>query len=162
MAELLIAANLLMLACLAECVFGRSLLLRAICGGLSSVFSGLSAGMLVHLYSLSGGPDAGRSFLQLYLPVAAYALIFICGAFLLIARRCARRSDISEKKRDRPGGVSTGPVCLQDYAYEAAAALVHYALHGAAQFVLHAGRHALDLGLQPLLRDVVERLAEDV
>lgn len=62
MAELLIAATLLMLACLAECVFGRRLLLRAICGGLSSVFSGLSAGLLVHLYSLSGGPDAGRSF----------------------------------------------------------------------------------------------------
>ncbi len=61
MAELLIAANLLMLACLAECVFGRRLLLRAICGGLSSVFSGLSAGLLVHLYSLSGGPDAGRA-----------------------------------------------------------------------------------------------------
>lgn len=93
MAELLIAATLLMLACLAECVFGRRLLLRAICGGLSSVFSGLSAGMLVHLYSLSGGPDAGRSFLQLYLPIAAYALIFICGAFLLIKNALAREAE---------------------------------------------------------------------
>ena len=87
------AATLLMLACLAECVFGRRLLLRAICGGLSSVFSGLSAGLLVHLYSLSGGPDAGRSFLQLYLPVAAYALIFICGAFLLIKNALAREAE---------------------------------------------------------------------
>ena len=73
--------------------FGRRLLLRAICGGLSSVFSGLSAGLLVHLYSLSGGPDAGRSFLQLYLPVAAYALIFICGAFLLIKNALAREAE---------------------------------------------------------------------
>lgn len=35
MTELFIAANVLMLACLAESVFGRNLLLRTICGGLT-------------------------------------------------------------------------------------------------------------------------------
>lgn len=93
MAELFIAANVLMLACLAESVFGRNLLLRTICGGLTSVLSGASAGLLVYLYSLSGGPDAGRRFLQLYLPVAVYALIFICGAFLLLRNAGTREAE---------------------------------------------------------------------
>lgn len=38
MAELLIAANLLMLACLAECVFGRRLLLRPYAAGFLRCF----------------------------------------------------------------------------------------------------------------------------
>ena len=37
--------------------------------------------------------ERGRSFLQLYLPVAAYALIFICGAFLLIKNALAREAE---------------------------------------------------------------------
>lgn len=104
MTELFIAANVLMLACLAESVFGMNLLLRTICGGLTSVLSGASAGLLVYLYGISGGPDAGRSFLQLYLPVAAYASSSSAEPFCCSrARRCARRSDISEK-------CGTGPV----------------------------------------------------
>lgn len=93
MTELFIAANVLMLACLAESVFGRNLLLRTICGGLTSVLSGASAGLLVYLYGISGGPDAGRSFLQLYLPVASYALIFISGAFLLLKSAALREAE---------------------------------------------------------------------
>ena len=77
----------------AESVFGRNLLLRTICGGLTSVLSGASAGLLVYLYGISGGPDAGRSFLQLYLPVAAYALIFISGAFLLLKSAALREAE---------------------------------------------------------------------
>ena len=93
MTELFIAANVLMLACLAESVFGRNLLLRTICGGLTSVLSGTSTGLLVHLYSLSGGPDACRKFLQFYLPVVIYALIFICGAFLLLKSAAMREAE---------------------------------------------------------------------
>ena len=44
MTELFIAANVLMLICLAASVTGKRFLLRTICGGLTSLFSGVSAG----------------------------------------------------------------------------------------------------------------------
>lgn len=84
MTELFIAANVLMLICLAASFTGKRFLLRTICGGLTSLFSGVSAGLLVYMYRISGGHDADMKLLQFYLPVIGYALIFLFGALQLL------------------------------------------------------------------------------